>query len=266
MERCRVSSKSENQRNESREPVSTTGSLSACLVDGDTDQLARARRLHRRSLLISVIAQTGVLSALILIPILSKTERIALANVMPMPSYHRIVSSDHTIQHQHQIPRTHGLSFCLRCPPLLPRVLTNRDDSSPSGETTAIISDIGAPNPECLGCIDLLSKGNPQPTIPRAPTPTIVHVTHLDPAMLIHRVEPVFPALARQTRHEGTVELRAIIATDGAVRSMQFLEGDALFYQSALDAVSQWHYKPTVLNGRPVEVDTHITVMYKLNR
>jgi protein TonB len=84
--------------------------------------------------------------------------------------------------------------------------------------------------------------------------------------MLIHRVEPVFPTLARQTGREGRVELHALIGTDGAVRSLQFLEGDAMFYQSALDAVRQWRYKPTFLNGRPVEVDTHITVIYKLDR
>jgi protein TonB len=84
--------------------------------------------------------------------------------------------------------------------------------------------------------------------------------------MLIHRVEPAFPALARQTRREGTVELHAIIATDGSVSSLQFLSGEAIFAQSALDAVSQWRYKPTLLNGHPVEVDTHITVIYKLSR
>jgi protein TonB len=98
------------------------------------------------------------------------------------------------------------------------------------------------------------------------PVPKIVHVGHLDPAMLIHRIEPVYPTLAHQTRREGTVELHAIIATDGSVRSLQVLQGDAMFYHSALDAVGQWRYKPTFLNGNPVEVDTHITVIYKFVR
>jgi TonB family protein len=84
--------------------------------------------------------------------------------------------------------------------------------------------------------------------------------------MLIHRVEPTFPTLPRQTGREGRVELHALIGTDGAVRALQVLAGDAMFYNSALDAVRQWRYKPTFLNGRPVEVDTHITVIYKLNR
>jgi TonB family protein len=84
--------------------------------------------------------------------------------------------------------------------------------------------------------------------------------------MLIHRVEPIYPTLPRQTGREGHVELHALIGTDGAVRSLQALEGDPMFYDSALGAVRQWRYKPTLLNGRAVEVDTHITIIYKLNR
>ncbi len=60
------------------------------------------------------------------------------------------------------------------------------------------------------------------------------------------------------------MELRAIIATDGSIQSLQIVRGDLLFYQSAKDAVSQWRYKPTILNGQPVEIDTYITVVYTM--
>jgi protein TonB len=89
-------------------------------------------------------------------------------------------------------------------------------------------------------------------------------MTQLDPAMLIHRVDPVYPTLPRQIHKEGRVELRAIIATDGSIKSLEVVGGDPMFYQSALDAVSQWHYKPTSLNGQAVEIDTHITVIYTM--
>jgi protein TonB len=82
--------------------------------------------------------------------------------------------------------------------------------------------------------------------------------------MLIHRVEPVYPALARQTHREGQVELRAVIATDGTIQSLQVVKGDALFLHSATEAVTQWRYRPTVLNGQPVEIETYITVIYTL--
>jgi protein TonB len=84
--------------------------------------------------------------------------------------------------------------------------------------------------------------------------------------MLTHRVEPVYPFLAKQTGREGRVELHAIIATDGSIQSLEVLSGDPMFYPSALAAVSEWRYRPTVLNGQAVEIDTRITVVYKLNR
>jgi len=82
--------------------------------------------------------------------------------------------------------------------------------------------------------------------------------------MLIRRVEPVYPVLARQTHREGRVELRAIIGTDGSIQSLQIVASDPLFDRSAQEAVSQWRYKPTVLNGKPVEIDTFITVVYTM--
>ncbi len=84
--------------------------------------------------------------------------------------------------------------------------------------------------------------------------------------MLIQRVQPQYPALARQIHREGQVELHAIISTDGTIRSLQVVSGDPLFVQSALDAVQQWRYHPTVLNGQPVEIDTYISVIYHLQQ
>lgn len=82
--------------------------------------------------------------------------------------------------------------------------------------------------------------------------------------MLLQRIEPVYPPLARQIHREGQVELHAIIATDGTIQSLQVISGDPLFLQSALNAVDQWRYRPTILNGQPVEIDTRITVIYSL--
>lgn len=80
----------------------------------------------------------------------------------------------------------------------------------------------------------------------------------------IHRVEPRYPALARQIRLAGTVQLRAIIGIDGAVRKLEVESGHPLLAKAALDAVHQWRYRPTRLNGEPVEVETTITVIFEL--
>lgn len=259
-----MSSESQDKLNQYREP-NTAASLRACLVDGDSDQRTRNRRLRRRSLLVSVVVQIAVLAALVLVPILSKTERIALANVMPMPPYHRVVAADHTPQRPHPAASPRVITFCLSCPPSLVNPPTPINDPGSVGNDS-IGFETDDPNIACSDCLGLISKGSPNPVAPDDPAPHIVYVTHLDPAMLIHRIDPVYPTLARQTARQGRVELQAIIATDGSVRSLQWIGGDALFYQSTLDAVRQWRYKPTFLNGNPVEVDTHITVIYKINR
>jgi protein TonB len=243
-----------------------SASLSACLVDGDADQLQRARRTRRRSLLLSVFVQIVILAALVLIPVLSNTPRIALANVMPVPPYRHVTTADHATPRQPHISHAHQFSFCTACPPFVSPSHTQSTNSARPEDNLTGANIIEDASPKCTGCTELFGKSSVQPVIPSTAPPSIVHVTHLDPAMLIHRVEPIFPTLARQASREGRVELHALIGTDGAVRSLQVIEGDPMFYPSALDAVRQWRYKPTFLNGRPVEVDTHITVIYKLNR
>ena len=133
------------------------------------------------------------------------------------------------------------------------------DDNSPPGIGDRIPGAIDGLIPLSDPRQRVLPPPNTERQVAR---PRVVQVTQLDPAMLIHRVEPVYPALARQTRRDGHVELRAIIGTDGTIRSLQIVVSDPLFDRSALEAVGQWRYKPTVLNGQPVEIDTYITVIY----
>jgi protein TonB len=85
-------------------------------------------------------------------------------------------------------------------------------------------------------------------------------------ASLINKVNPTYPPLARQTRISGTVRLHAIISKDGSVQQLEVLSGHPLLVQAALDAVRQWRYRPTLLNGEAVEVDTTIDVIFSLNQ
>jgi protein TonB len=83
---------------------------------------------------------------------------------------------------------------------------------------------------------------------------------------LIHQVEPVYPRLARAAGVEGTVELRAVITRQGTIEKLQVLRGPPLLVKAAVDAVAEWRYRPYVLNGEPVEVDTDVTVKFSLSR
>jgi TonB family protein len=85
-------------------------------------------------------------------------------------------------------------------------------------------------------------------------------------AKLIKKVEPAYPPLARQTRISGTVRLHAIIGKDGAVQEVEVVSGHPLLIQAAMNAVKQWVYQPTLLDGKPVKVDTTVDVIFALNQ
>jgi TonB family protein len=84
-------------------------------------------------------------------------------------------------------------------------------------------------------------------------------------ANLINPVKPVYPPLAKMARQQGTVKFQATIGKDGAVQDLMLISGPPLLVQSAMDAVRQWVYKPTILNGAPVEVVTTVDVNYSLS-
>ncbi len=84
--------------------------------------------------------------------------------------------------------------------------------------------------------------------------------------LLVKRVAPVYPAIAMQLRKQGSVELLAKISKSGDITSVQVLKGDSVLARSAADAVRQWKYRPYLLNGEPVEIETQITVNFTLPR
>jgi len=82
---------------------------------------------------------------------------------------------------------------------------------------------------------------------------------------LIYRVQPEYPALARQARIQGTVILHALISREGRIENLQLVSGHPMLVQAATAAVRQWRYRPYVLNDQAVEVETQITVNFTLS-
>lgn len=82
---------------------------------------------------------------------------------------------------------------------------------------------------------------------------------------LVSRVEPQYPALARQMRVSGVVELVAIVGTDGRIKELRVLSGHPLLTAAAAEAVKHWIYRPTFLDGEAVEVTAPVTVTFKMN-
>jgi protein TonB len=113
----------------------------------------------------------------------------------------------------------------------------------------------------------LRAIGTSPATLP--PTPTAKarppRISTMMEGNLIYKVQPLYPPLARSARIQGTVLLRAVISRTGTIENLQALSGPPMLIHAALDAVSQWRYRPYLLNGEPVEVETQVTVNFSLS-
>ena len=238
------------------------GSLRGCLVEGDPEQRKRERSVRRRALLVSVLLQCTALVGLVLIPLFAKPEHIVFAIATPIPPYHHVAAQAASTTRQSVNTRRISV-VCFNSKPANLTPIRNNERASESLDP-GINIETGGPSVPCPSCIDIGGTEGPRAPAPIEPRTKRVARTHIDPAMLTHRVEPIYPTLMKQIRRSGRVDLRAVISTDGTIQSLQVVSGDPGFYQSALDAVSRWRYTPTVLNGQPVEVDTFITVIYNI--
>lgn len=118
------------------------------------------------------------------------------------------------------------------------------------------------------GIISKNASAPPPPPPPRIEAPKPVQRIrvggNVQQANLISSPKPIYPPLAKSARIQGSVVLEAVISKMGTVENLTVLSGHPLLVQSALDAVKQWRYRPTMLNGEPVEVITTITVNFSL--
>lgn len=137
--------------------------------------------------------------------------------------------------------------------------------SQPPGGGSDGITGIGFPGAQ--DGIPLTIITGTRPVLPAAP-PTITHAfrtSNILEGSLIRRVQPVYPPLARSARIQGPVVLDAVISRAGTIENLQVLTGHPMLIRAAIDAVSQWRYRPYILNGEAIEVETRITVNFILS-
>jgi periplasmic protein TonB len=101
--------------------------------------------------------------------------------------------------------------------------------------------------------------------LPPVPVSHAQRVSRMMEGNLMHRVQPLYPPLARQARIQGQVVIRAVINRNGMIENLQALSGHPMLVRAAIDAVKQWRYRPYFLNGEPVEVETQVTVNFLLS-
>jgi protein TonB len=232
------------------------------------------------TLAIAVIAHAVTIGALVLIPLL-QTQALTLAPVnlsllaprLPISRSVDIFSTPRPVQ-KYSAPASDALTAPTWIPPRV--VIT--DDGPPSPiigllqagniATRQTLSDLFPSNGTILPPV-----APPEAVPPPRPLPPAIKDKDTKPtpiggkiqaAKLIQDVKPVYPRLAQQIRVQGVVVLEAVIARDGSVKSLRVISGHPLLSQAAVDAVQEWLYRPTLLNGEPVEVVTAITVTFTL--
>jgi len=258
------------QESAARRRDATERGLRRCLAEGDAAAAARSRRRRCQALLVSLAAQAGLLAALVLVPLVATSERVFALRMTPLPlplgSLHGKPHANSGAGGPRQTKAT-GPSIYDRLsrPPQFPHPGAGSQRSPGPGLDEPLGFGIpGGVDPQGAGA-DTRWIGPPGPPAETQKN-RVVRSEGVQQAFLTQRVQPVYPPLAVQMRLEGTVQLHAIIGRDGAVTALEALSGHSILAQAALEAVRQWRYRPTLLNGKPVEVETYITVIFQLQR
>jgi protein TonB len=165
--------------------------------------------------------------------------------------------------------QTDIVNGALRTPTKIPQKIQmiKEDEAPPAMASSGVVGGVpgGIPGGQMGGVIGGIISSTPV-AVPKVATPQRVRVSAgVTSGLLVRRVNPVYPPLARQARIQGQVVLRAQIGKDGSIQNLQLVSGHPMLVQSALDAVKQWKYKPYLLNGEPVEVDTEVLVNFTLS-
>jgi protein TonB len=258
------------KRNNEPEYVNSKMGLGRCLVEGDPEATSRARRTRRKTFGVSLAIELLLLGLLVATPLLTSVAQPNLSRPTFVPFVFGTIHPKQTdLRPTTSVPQRTNyrpglITYFSEHPPRLP---VQQKEST--GDPTTPILDVfpGDPGPDALPIVGL------RPTGPVAPSETNKKNAEKRPlklsepvveAQIISRIEPRYPPLPLQMRQSGTVILRAIISRDGRIDALEVVSGSPFFVQAALDAVRQWRYRPTLLNGEPVEVETTITVVFRL--
>jgi periplasmic protein TonB len=221
---------------------------------------------------LSFILQAGLVGILVLVPLLF-TEALPKGQLMtflvapppPPPPPPPAAAPVHVVK-QVQTEIQNGQ---LRTPTKIPQKvqMIKEDEAPPEMAAGGVVGGVpgGVPGGQMGGVIGGIISSTPV-AVPKVATPTRVRVSQgVTQGLLIRKVQPNYPPLARQARIQGQVLLAAEISKDGTIENLHLISGHPMLAPAAIEAVKQWKYKPYILNGEPVEVETQITVNFTLS-
>jgi protein TonB len=222
---------------------------------------------------ISVIFQIGLLVVMILIPLIF-TEALPKQQLMtflvappPPPPPPPPAAAPVKIVKQIQTDIVNGQ---LRTPTKIPQkvqMIKEEEAPPPTMAATGVVGGVpgGVPGGQMGGVIGGIISSTPM-AVPKVATPQRVRVSQgVSAGLLVRKVNPNYPPLARQARIQGQVLLQAEISKDGSIQNLRLISGHPMLAPAAIEAVKQWKYKPYLLNGEPVEVETQVQVNFTLS-
>jgi len=231
---------------------------------------------HRRpwALGISFTMETALVGGLVLLSVLH-VDKLPPLDMHIMVPYPKIdLKNVVTLIGTQGVPQPSSISRPkpFYAPRTIPRIIGQFVDEPNVGGPPPLASSMGIPN-SGLGIVGTVPMEHAQPAPPPPPpaqvqptTPKqLVVSSGVAEAMIVKRVIPTYPPLAKASRVSGKVHLMGIIGKDGTIQNLQVLDGHPLLVKAAVDAVKQWIYKPTTLNGSAVDVIAPIEVNFILN-
>jgi protein TonB len=223
-------------------------------------------RIHTRSrgwMMATFAFNSSILLALVVIPIIHPEMLPKLASPTWMQAPPPQTREPRPVVRTAQMPtaRAEMPSNPIMAPRLIPSQLPIPEIDIP-GPPVPI--DLGDPN--STASADNPFNGRVHPVVRQTTPSATQHVSSgVMQGMLINKIIPVYPAIARATRTSGAVVLQATISRTGTIENLRVTSGPAMLRQAALDAVKQWRYRPYMLNGQPVEVETAVEVDFTLD-
>jgi len=221
---------------------------------------------------ISFTIQVGIIIVLVLIPLIF-TEALPKAQLMtflvappPPPPPPPPPAAAVKVVKQIQTDIVNGE---LRTPTKIPQKvqMIKEEEAPPPSMAAGVVGGVtgGVPGGHMNGVIGGIISSTPV-AVPHVATPQRVRVSQgVSTGLLVRKVNPAYPPLARQARIQGTVVLQAEISKDGSIQNLRLISGHPMLAPAAIEAVKQWKYKPYLLNGEPVEVETTVQVNFTLS-
>ena len=217
--------------------------------------------------LISTLVQLGLVGFLVLLPLIF-TEALPKGQlttwlVAPPPPPPPPPPAAPQIQHVQKVSEI--VDGALRTPSKIPKKIQMIKEEEAPAQASGVVGGVvgGVPGGSAGGVIGGLIGSAAPP--PKVATPQKLRVSSgVAEGLKEHDVQPTYPQMARIAHIQGDVILQAVISKSGIIENLRAVQGHPILIQAAMDAVKQWKYKPYILNGEPVEVETTIKVQFHM--